>query len=687
MRSGGGCGTLPAVSSSGQHVVSRSTLAAARRLGSLLAVALLALAAFAATATAATPTTSLVSVSSTGVKTNGFSGQPVVTPNGRYVAFYSEATNFVSPPPSSVASLWLRDRDRGTTTLIASPGACCGGAQISDDGRWVVFYSNSASLPGANNAYQVYLWDRETGASRRLSSNTGSGQTYEGVHDVDISGDGSRVVYSAFDNDAGGRDDTFLVQLPAGTVRRLGEPSPGTGPTAGVASPKISGDGQYVTYGTAEKYESADTNGITDVYRENLDTGAKLRVSKTADGGVSTGASSASDIDRDGCVVAFSSAATNMAPGATEGGTHTFVRDICQNTTEVVSIANNGTAGTTSGIPQISGDGCTVGFYTGSPILSPTPTGRAVGLRDRCAGVTSRVDVSSEGAPENGAVGPGGFSVGGANGRYVAFPSTATNLAPGDGDVNQDIFLRDRANNVGPQVAATTSQSANHVSVDLSGSSDPDGFQLSGATSFGDGSPEVAGLVVTHDYQQAGTYTIAVTVTDADGASSRDYRTVTVTDPPPSGSGGGGVVGPGTGGGSGRGGSDRAAALKLSAKLSRARFAVAPAHGKAGAGQGATLTATLSSAATLTLTFERRRKGHRAKGKCVAGGGRPKCTLYERVGSQSRSVGAGSSQIALTGRLGSKALPPGPYRLTVEAKAGGDSTKTTLTFTVTKARK
>jgi hypothetical protein len=228
-------------------------------------------------------------------------------------------------------------------------------------------------------------------------------------------------------------------------------------------------------------------------------------------------------------------------------------------------------------------------------------------------------------------------------------------------------------------VAVTISQAANRVNVDLSGSRDPDGFQLAGATSFGDGSPEVAGLVVSHDYPHAGTYTVAVTVTDADGASSRDYRTVTVTDPPPSGSGGG-VVGPG----GGRGG---AGALKLSAKLSRARFSVASAHGKAGAGQGATLTATLSAAATLTLTFERQRSGHRSKGKCVAGGGKPKCTLYERAGTLTKSLGAGSSQIALSGRLGSKALPAGPYRLLVEAKAGGDSAKTTLSFTVTKGSK
>jgi hypothetical protein len=295
--------------------------------------------------------------------------------------------------------------------------------------------------------------------------------------------------------------------------------------------------------------------------------------------------------------------------------------------------------------------------------------------------VTERIDVSSFGAPGDGSVNNGNFSLAGEKGRYVAFSTVATNLAPGDGDANNDIYLRDRANNVGPAIVVTTSQSANRVNVDLSGSRDPDGFQLTGATSFGDGSPEVAGLVVSHDYQHAGTYTVAVTVTDADGAASRDYRTVTVTDPPPSGSGGG-VVGPGAGNGRGAAG-----ALSLSAKLSRARFAVAPAHGKAGAGQGATLTATLSDAATLTLTFERQRSGHRAKGKCVAGGGRPKCTLYERVGTQSKSVGAGSSQIALTGRLGSKALPPGTYRLLIEAKAGGESAKSTLSFTVTKGSK
>jgi TolB protein len=649
-----------------------------------LALALLLIAILASSARAASPTTSLVSLSSIGVKSNGFAAQPAVSADGRYVAFFDEGTNLVSPPfPAPVGNIYFRDRDRGTTTLVGSSGSSTGFPSISADGRWVVFFSSAAALPGSNSAPAVYLWDRETGSNRRLSSNTGSGQVYEGIHEADISDDGGRVVYSAYDNDGTQRDDSFLVQLPSGTVRRLGEPSPGVQPTAGVNSPRLSGDGHWVTYSTAEKLETADTNGLADIYRENLDTGTKQRVSVTSDGGLSSGGSFFAVPDRDSCVVAFSSTATNMAPGATTAGTYTFVRDICQNTTEVVSIGNDGTSGFTTGVPQISGDGCTVGFTTSSPILSPAPTARAIGLRDRCAGVTSRVDVSSAGEPGDGAVTAGGFSIAGDKGRYVAFSSAATNLAPGDGDTVQDIFLRDRANNVGPTVAVATTQSANRVNVDLTGSRDPDGFQLAGATSFGDGSPEVSGLVVSHDYPHAGTYTIAVTVTDADGASSRDYRTVTVTDPPPSGSGGGGVIGPG--GGNGRGVTGK---LTLSAKLSRARFGVAPAHGKAGAGQGATLTATLSDAATLTLTFERQRSGHHSKGKCVAGGGaKPHCTLYERAGSLNKSVGAGSSQIALTGRLGTKALSPGVYRLVVEAKSAGDSTKATLSFTVTKGSK
>jgi Tol biopolymer transport system component len=674
---------LAGVSSSRPLGVSLSVPAFRRRSALLITLASLALAVFAGPASAASPTTSLVSVSSTAVKNNGFAVLPAVTPDGRYVVFFSDGTSLVSPPPGTTGNLYLRDRARATTTLVAPTGSDLGEPQISNDGRWVVFVSNAPSLPGAGSATQVYLWDRESGTTRRLSTNTGSGQTYEGIHEADMSEDGSRVVYSAFDNDAGPRDDTFLVQLPSGTVRRIGEASPGVQANAGVYSGRISGDGQWAIYSTAaSNLELADTNGVADIYRENLDTGAKQRVSITSDGGLSSGSSSSAEASRDGCVVAFSSTATNMAPGATTAGTRTFVRDICQNTTEVVSVANDGTVGTTSGVPEISGDGCVIGFKTGSPILAPAPTGRAIGVRDRCTGVTSRIDVSTAGEPGDGSVNPGSFSLAGEKGRYVAFSTVATNLAPGDGDANNDIYLRDRANNVGPTVAVTTSQAANRVNVDLSGSRDPDGFQLTGATSFGDGSTEVAGLVVSHDYPHAGTYTVAVTVTDADGASSRDYRTVTVTDPPPSGAGGGGVIGPG--GGNGRGGAGK---LTLSAKLSRARFAVAPAHGKAGAGQGATLTATLSDAATLTLTFERQRKGHRSKGKCVAGGGKPKCTFYERAGSLNKSVGAGSSQIALTGRLGSKALAPGPYRLVVEAKSASGSTKATLSFTVTKASK
>jgi Tol biopolymer transport system component len=164
------------------------------RATALLMLALLAFVALSASASAASPTTSLVSVSSTAVKNNGFAVQPAVTPDGRYVAFFSDGTTLVSPPPATAGNLYLRDRARGTTTLVAPTGSDLGEPQISADGRWVVFVSNAPSLPGAGTATAVYLWDRETGMSRRLSNNTGSGQIYEGVREADISADGSLSV-------------------------------------------------------------------------------------------------------------------------------------------------------------------------------------------------------------------------------------------------------------------------------------------------------------------------------------------------------------------------------------------------------------------------------------------------------------------------------------------------------------
>jgi len=105
--------------------------------------------------------------------------------------------------------------------------------------------------------------------------------------------------------------------------------------------------------------------------------------------------------------------------------------------------------------------------------------------------------------------------------------------------------------------------------------------------------------------------------------------------------------------------------------------------------RGARLSLRLNAAASVTITFDRARRGRKVKGKCKAGAGKgAPCTLYKRDGVLTRSLPAGTSDITLTGVLGSKKLGIGAHRITLRA-AGADGRRTAakvLTITIVEVK-
>jgi Tol biopolymer transport system component len=180
------------------------------------------------------------------------------------------------------------------------------------------------------------------------------------------------------------------------------------------------------------------------------------RVSVDSNGVEANNYSLGTAISGDGRYVAFTSNATNLVPGDTNAVLDVFVRDRQTGITEIASVDSNGTPGNGgSDQPAISADGRYVAFVSSASNLAPGDTnGMAdVFVHDRQTGTTELASVSTGGTLENGGSYQPSIS---ADGRYVAFGSVASNLVTGDANGMFDIFVRDRQTGTTELVSVST---------------------------------------------------------------------------------------------------------------------------------------------------------------------------------------------------------------------------------------
>jgi len=178
--------------------------------------------------------------------------------------------------------------------------------------------------------------------------------------------------------------------------------------------------------------------------------GVTERVSVSSGGAEADFISEMPAVSADGGVVAFASLASNLVAGDTNGVADIFVRDRLSGATERVSVGSRGRQGDrdsglvgVAGHPAVSGDGRFVAFPSDATNLVKKDRNGAtdVFVRDRLTGNTERVSVSSDGREANG------FSDGpaiSADARFVAFQSSADNLVAADDNFADDVFVRDR---------------------------------------------------------------------------------------------------------------------------------------------------------------------------------------------------------------------------------------------------
>jgi Tol biopolymer transport system component len=301
-------------------------------------------------------TTTRVSVSSAGGQANGDSTRPAISPDGRYVAFESKASNLVGNDTNATTDIFVRDLVAKTTirASLRSTGAQSTGTAewptISNDGKHVAFQTddNAMAFGEGNGKIDAYVRDTQNGTTTRMSVDTNEASLLAGGTDPSISSNGRYVVFTSTTNQVGtdtnGAADVFLRDVLNGTTERVSITSTGGQGNDDSTDATVSSDGRYVAFQSNAHNTTADDTGptYTGVYRRDRTASTTQLVVRSQAGTAAGGSALSPKITADGSKVAFVSNANNLAPGDTNGQNDVFVRTVATNTTAMVSTTTTG---------------------------------------------------------------------------------------------------------------------------------------------------------------------------------------------------------------------------------------------------------------------------------------------------------------------------------------------------------
>jgi len=378
--------------------------------------------------------------------------------------------------------------------------------------------------------------------TERVSVSSGGAQANAPADFAAVSADGRYVAFQSrasnlVANDTNGEDDVFVYDTASATTTRVSVASTGDQGLGGPSfAPAISADGRYVAFeSAASNLVPNDTNLSFDIFVHDTVSGSTTRVSVSSSGVQAVNGGSVDPaISADGRYVAFSSRAGNLVAGDTNEEWDLFVHDTFNGATTRINpnqcISNHE--------PALSADGRYVAFRTlGALVPQDTNFTYDVYVYDRVSGVSTLASADSAGNQAIGTVDYGGTagvapSIS-ADGRYVAFASSATNLVADDTNAVRDVFVHD-------VVEGTTIR----VNVDSLGSEAVGGDSL-GASISGDGryvafysdagnlvADDINGLadIFLHDLVNGATSRVSLDQGGAESLGGGSYRPAISTD-------------------------------------------------------------------------------------------------------------------------------------------------------------
>src|ERR1700741_4516663 len=261
--------------------------------------------------------TQRVSISTTGVPGDDDSSNASMSADGRYVAFQSSATNLIANDTNGFYDVFVHDRQSGTTDRVSVGAAGAEGnlvsyfPAISADGRYVAFYSQASNLvPGDTwGAADTFVHDRQSGTTERVSVDSNELEQHGGSSSnfpPAISADGRYVAFvssagNLIASDTNGMNDVFIRDRIAGTTERVSVSTGGAQADNHCSSPPISADGNLVAFYTnASSLEAGDTNNRDDVFVHDRQAGTTERVSVDSTGAQGDGGSTLASLSADG---------------------------------------------------------------------------------------------------------------------------------------------------------------------------------------------------------------------------------------------------------------------------------------------------------------------------------------------------------------------------------------------------
>lgn len=312
-----------------------------------------------------------VSVSSDGEQANDYSLRPSISGDGRYVAFMSYAKNLVDNDDNHQLDIYVHDRQEKTTNLVSvSTAGNAGNTKslnpvISSDGRFVAFesFSNNLIEEDLNGNPDIFVRDLTEGKTEVISLSSRGQQANHGSSNPTISADGRYVLFQSparnlvpIDNKRSDENewnfsDVFLRDRELEKTELISvnlKGKPGNHPSG---SPSVSQDGRHIAFTSmatdlVENYPAGPLElsgkGFTarriDIYTRDRETNITKLVSAALNGEPGNHQSQAPKISANGQFIIFQSAASNLTKNRMPGTTiNIYQRDIAKDETTLVT--------------------------------------------------------------------------------------------------------------------------------------------------------------------------------------------------------------------------------------------------------------------------------------------------------------------------------------------------------------